>query len=301
MTRQVAVVPRFGRVWRKAARRLDAAHLQYGQGTEDALQEAAWMLIHSLGWPVLASFAQLEALREREVPADAVQRLDALVDTRIATRKPAAYLMGEAWLQGERFVVDARVIVPRSYIAEMLHAGLDPWLADAPRTIVDVCTGSGCLGILAAKRWDQADVLGIDISADALDVARTNIALHAMEDRVRVLASDLLSARPEDSPRVDLMLCNPPYVNAGSMRALPAEFRHEPNLALAGGPDGMDLVRRLLNQAPRHLAPHGVLVVEIGNEREHFEAAFARLPVVWLPTSTPGTVVLVEAADLVRA
>ena len=301
MRRRVSVVPRFARVWRDAARRLDAARLQYGQGTGDALQEAAWMLIHSLGWPVLESFERLAALAEREVPADALRRLDALVRARIATRKPAAYLLGEAWLQGERFVVDPRVIVPRSLIAELIHDGLDPWLRQEPRTIVDVCTGSGCLAILAAKRWEHARVLGVDISADALDVARENIALHALGARVELLESDLLRARSPEGPGVDLMLCNPPYVNAGSMRALPAEFRHEPELALAGGTDGMDLVRRLFEQARRHLAPHGVLVVEIGNERAHFDAAFPRLPVVWMPTSTPDTVFLVEAADLARA
>ena len=285
--------PRFAEVWRDATAQLQRAALQYGQGTEDAAQEAAWMLIHALGWPVLDSFAQLPRLGRRAVPAAALQRLQQLLDARIATRRPAAYLIGEAWLHGQRFLVDERVIVPRSFIAELLDDALDPWLASPPRRILDVCTGSGCLAILAAQRWPDADVWGGDISADALEVAAANVALHA--SRVRLQRSDLLQQLPAD---IDLLLCNPPYVNAQSMRTLPAEFRHEPELALAGGADGMDLVRRLLREAASRLTPDGVAVIEIGHERDHFEAAFARLPVVWLPTSEPDRVFLVDAAAL---
>ncbi len=291
--------PRFGAVWQRATHELQAAGLHFGHGATTAADEAAWLLIHALGWPLADSFAALDALLQREVPADARERFDTLLGERIATRKPVAYVLGEAWLQGERFLVDERVIVPRSYIAELLWDGLDPWLSAQPRHIADICTGSGCLAILAAKRWPGAQVLGSDISADALDVARTNVALHALQGRVQLLQSDLLKALPDSEPGLDLMLCNPPYVNAQSMRALPQEYRHEPELALAGGTDGMDLVRRLLSDASSRLAPEGMLVVEIGHERAHFEAAFPRLPVVWLSTSGgDDAVFLVEAAAL---
>ncbi len=285
--------PRFAAVWREATQRLDAARLRYGQGTEDAAQEAAWMLIHALGWPLLESFARLRALQRRVVPQPAQARLRTLVEARIASRRPLAYLLGEAWLHGQRFVVDERVIVPRSFIAELLDDALTPWLPDAPRRIVDACTGSGCLAILAAQRWPQAQVWGGDVSADALDVAAANVALHHCGVQLR--RSDLLRALPGG---IDLLLCNPPYVNAASMRRLPDEFRHEPALALAGGDDGMDLVRRLLAEAAVQLAAGGIAVVEIGHERAHFEAAFPALPVVWMPTSEPDRVFLVEAAAL---
>lgn len=290
----------FEAVWQAAAQRLDAAGLAFGHGSASASDEAAWALIHVLGWPLLESFDAFETLQERPVPEAARARLDALADERIATRKPMAYLLGEAWLHGQRFVVDERVIVPRSFIAELLPEGLDPWLAAEPARIVDCCTGSGCLAILAAQRWPEASVVGLDISDDALAVARRNVALHGLEARVELLRSDLLGALP-DQPAVDLLLCNPPYVNAASMAALPPEYRHEPEIALAGGGDGMDLVRRLLREAPRVLSPSGVLVVEIGNEREHFEAAFPDLPVIWLDAADADAVFLVEASRLAAA
>ncbi|MHB1667078.1 MAG: 50S ribosomal protein L3 N(5)-glutamine methyltransferase [Thiomonas sp.] len=301
MSKGHPATPRFGAVWQRATHELQAAGLHFGHGAATAEDEAAWLLIHALGWPLMDSFAAFDALLQREVPADAHARFDALLGQRIATRKPVAYLLGEAWLQGERFLVDERVIVPRSFIAELLQDGLDPWLPAQPRRIADICTGSGCLAILAAQRWSEAQVLGTDISPGALDVARANVALHALQDRVQLLQSDVLNALPGGvrEPVLELMLCNPPYVNAQSMRALPQEYRHEPELALAGGADGMDLVRRLLADAPSRLAPEGVLVVEIGNERAHFEAAFPRLPVVWLSTSGgDDAVFLVEAAAL---
>jgi ribosomal protein L3 glutamine methyltransferase len=297
VTRKAAAAPRFDTVWRAGTRRLQAAALGYGHGTADAAQEAAWLLVHSLGWPLQQSFAEFDALQRRAVPEPARQRFDDLLTQRIATRKPAAYLLGEAWLAGERFLVDERVIVPRSFIAELLGDGLDPWLARAPRRIADICTGSGCLAILAALRWPRAEVVGIDISTDALEVAHANLDLHGLRERVKLLRGDLLQPLGAGA-QVDLMLCNPPYVNAASMRELPDEYRHEPELALAGGGDGMDLVRRLLRDAASRLSADGVLVVEIGNEREHFEAAFPQLPVVWMPTSMPDAVFLVEAAAL---
>ena len=296
--------PRFGQIWRRAADRLRGAGLSFGHGASSAQDEAAWILIHALGWPLMDSFAAFEALQERALPPDAVARFDALVAQRIASRKPAAYLLGEAWLPGVRFVVDERVIVPRSFIAELLATGLDPWLHGSPARIADICTGSGCLAVLAAMRWPDAQVLGADLSADALDVAAANLALHGVADRLRLVQSDLLDVLPRPvtpDQGYDLMLCNPPYVNAQSMQALPQEYRHEPELALAGGEDGMDLVRRLLHAAGGHLAPHGVLVVEIGNEREHFEAAFPDLPVTWLSTSAGDDAVFLAEAAVLRS
>lgn len=289
---------RVSQAWRDAARRLDEAGLHFGQGTEDARQEAAWMLLHCLGWPLLESFEHWPRLQRRIVPAAALARLQQLVAERVRTRRPLAYLLGEAWLHGQRFLVDERSIVPRSLIAEVLDHGLDPWLEREPRHIADLCTGGGSLAVLAAQRWPQAAVTAADLSEAALQLARANVRLHGLEQRVRILHSDLFGAFDADA-RFDLVLCNPPYVNAESMAALPTEFHHEPRLALAGGTDGMDLVRRLLGQVATRLRPQGVLVVEIGHERAYFEAAFPELPVVWLPVSSGSDAVfLVEAAAL---
>jgi ribosomal protein L3 glutamine methyltransferase len=289
---------RFSQAWREAEQRLLEAGPSFGQGTEDAAQEAAWMLLHCLGWPLLESFARLPALQRRVVPEAALRRLRDLVEQRVRTRRPLAYLLGEAWLHGQRFLADERAIVPRSLIAELLDQGLDPWLRSEPARIADVCTGGASLAILAALRWPGAEVTASDISRPALELARANVELHGLGERVRLLRSDLFEAFAPDA-RFDLVLCNPPYVNEASMTELPAEFLHEPRLALAGGDDGMDLVRRLLREAPRHLRPGGVLVVEIGHERAHFEAAFPRLPAHWLPVSAgDDAVFLVEAAAL---
>ena len=303
MTRK-SVAPQFGPTWRSAVRSLQGAALYFGHGAASAEDEAAWMLIHALGWPVMESFAAFDSLAKRSVPEDAMARFNDLVGQRISTRKPVAYLLGEAWLQGVRFKVDERVIVPRSFIAELLPEALDPWLEAEPSHVADICTGSGCLGILAALRWPQAHVLCTDISADALKVAEANLKMHRLSDRVELLHSDLLDAipTPPAGQGIDLLLCNPPYVNAAAMRTLPQEYQHEPELALAGGSDGMELVRRLLADAPRVLAPLGLVVVEIGHERVHFEAAFPRLPVIWLPTSQGhDSVFLVHAAALREA
>ena len=289
---------RFEAVWLDAVRQLEAADLSYGQGTEDAGQEAAWMLIHLLGLPLLESFSDFDATLELPVPAAAATALQQLVARRIASRQPAAYLLGEAWLAGVRFIADPRAIVPRSLIAELLGDGLDPWLPQPPQRIVDCCTGNASLAVLAALRWGTARVIGTEISPAALELAQANVALHGLQGRVELLRSDLLAAVP-GTAAVDLLLCNPPYVNTQSMAALPAEFRAEPELALAGGEDGMDLVRRLLADAPRVLAPGGVLVLEIGHEREYFESAFPDLPAVWLPTSAgDDQVLLLPAAAL---
>jgi len=202
---------------------------------------------------------------------------------RIATRKPAAYLTKEAWLQGVPFYIDERAIVPRSFIAELLADGsIDPWLGEHTRRVLDLCTGNGSLAVLAALTYPDIDVDAADLSATALEVAAINVTRHQLDDRVRLIESDGLAAV---SGPYDLILCNPPYVNASSMDALPAEYRAEPELALAGGADGMDFIRRLLADAPARMSDAAVLVLEIGNERAHFEAAFPQLEVVWLATS----------------
>jgi len=259
---------------------LEAAEVAFGHGTTNAFDEAAWLTLWRLGLPLDV----LDAVAEQPVSADDCARVEALVGERILTRRPAAYLTGEAWLQGVPFTVDERVIVPRSLIAEPLADGtLDTWLSDQTRTVLDLCTGNGSLAVLAALAWPEVRVDAADLSADALAVAALNLQRHGLQDRVTLYQGDGLAAVADR--RYDLILCNPPYVNADSMAALPPEFRAEPALALAGGADGMDFVRRLLRQAPAHLAPHGVLVLEIGHEQPHFEAAFPRLAPVWLPTS----------------
>ena len=263
--------------------RFNAAGLHFGHGSDNAWDEAAYLLLHGLHLPLDTLEPFLDArLLERER-----QRCIDLIQQRIATRKPAAYMTGEAWLQGRRFLVDERVIVPRSPIAELLTDALSPWIAEpeAVSRVMDLCTGSGCLAILAAQAFESAQVDAVDISPEALEVARSNIALHGLEGRVHALLSDGFDQVPEGTG-YDVILCNPPYVNSQSMAALPPEYRHEPRLALAGGPDGMDLVRRIVRDAPRFLAPEGLLVLEIGHERAHFEAAFPRLDPVWVETET---------------
>ena len=265
------------------AARLDQAGVCFGHGTTNAFDEAAWLVLWRLGLP-------LDALDERaDTPVTAEQQaaVEALVDERIRTRRPAAYLTGEAWLQGVPFFVDERVIVPRSLIAEPLADGtLDAWLSADTRRVLDLCTGNGSLAVLAALAWPEVHIDATDVSADALAVARRNVERHHLQDRIRLRLGDGLAAA---DGAYGLILCNPPYVNRDSMNELPPEYRAEPALALDGnvdgGSDGMDFVRKLIRDVPRHLTAHGVLVLEIGHEREHFEAAFPRLPAVWLPTS----------------
>lgn len=261
------------------AEQLDAAGVAYGHGTTNALDEAAWLVLWKLGMP-------LDALAEHAqdaVSPDQQAGVQALLDERIRSRRPAAYLTGEAWLQGVPFFVDARVIVPRSLIAEPLaDATLDAWLGERTRRVLDLCTGNGSLAVLAALAWPEVQVDATDLSTDALAVAAINVQRHGLQDRITLRQGDGLAAA---QGRYDLILCNPPYVNARSMSSLPPEYRAEPAMALAGGADGMDFIRRLLRSAGRYLNDDGVLVLEVGNERAHFEAAFKRLPAIWLPTS----------------
>ena len=275
----------------QAAEQLDAAQVAYGHGTATAFDEAAWLVLWRLGLPI----DQLDEVEQQPVPAEAAAQVQALIDERIRTRKPAAYLTQEAWLQGVPFYVDERAIVPRSFIAEQIADGtFDAWLNENTQRVLDLCTGNGSLAVLAAMAWPEVQVTGADISADALAVARINVDKHGLQDRISLRLSDGLSACPGPW---DLILCNPPYVNAQSMAALPAEYRAEPELALAGGADGMDFVRRLLADAPTTLAEDGVLVLEIGNERAFFEAAFASLPVEWLPCSAGDDQVLLVTRE----
>ncbi|MBU4520135.1 MAG: 50S ribosomal protein L3 N(5)-glutamine methyltransferase [Gammaproteobacteria bacterium] len=279
-----------------ATTRLEAAHLAYGHGTTNARDEAAWLVLWQLHLPL---DGDLEEMAETPVSDEDALAVAELITRRIETRQPAAYLTHEAWLQGVPFYVDQRAIVPRSFIAELLaDGGFDAWLGEHTIHVLDLCTGNGSLAVLAAMVWPQVQVTGADISTDALAVARINVDQHGLKDRITLIESDGLAACPGP---YDLVLCNPPYVNAQSMNALPAEYRAEPALALAGGADGMDFIRTLLQDLPSRLSPHGVLVLEIGNEREHFETAFPQLETVWLSTSAGDDQVLLLTSDSLSA
>jgi ribosomal protein L3 glutamine methyltransferase len=259
--------------------RLQEAGVSFGHGTTNAFDEAVWLALWRLGLPL----DDLDGVAERPVTAAEQAAIEALVAQRIASRRPAAYLTGEAWLQGLPFHVDERTIVPRSLIAEPLVDGtVDAWLPRPPRRVLDLCTGNGSLAVLAALAWPSVQVDATDLSAEALQVAQRNVQRHGLQAAIRLRQGDGLAAA--DGP-YDLVLCNPPYVNAASMAALPPEYRAEPALALAGGEDGMDFIRPLLAGIAGHLQPQGALVLEIGHERGFFEAAFPRLQPVWLPTS----------------
>lgn len=279
-----------------ATARLEAAHLAYGHGTTNARDEAAWLVLWQLDLPL---DGDLEEMAETPVSDEEALAVADLITRRIQTRQPAAYLTHEAWLQGVSFYVDERAIVPRSFIAELVaEGGFDAWLAEDTTRVLDLCTGNGSLAVLAAMAYPDVQVTGADVSTDALAVARINVDRHGLQDRITLIESDGLQACPGP---YDLILCNPPYVNAQSMSALPAEYRAEPELALAGGADGMDFIRALLRDLPSRLAPQGVLVLEIGNEREHFEAAFPQLEAVWLSTSAGDDQVLLLTSDSLSA
>jgi len=277
------------------AARLAQAGLFFGHGTTNAFDEAMWLALWRLGLPLDA----LDEHEQRELNPAEQAAIAALVDQRISTRKPAAYLTGEAWLQGVPFTIDERAIVPRSFIAELIaDASIDPWLHPDSHRVLDLCTGNGSLAVLAAMAWPEVEVDALDLSADALAVARLNVERHRLTQRIRLLQGDgLAGALAQGGGAYDLILCNPPYVNSASMAALPAEYRAEPELALAGGSDGMDFIRQLLRDAPAALTDTGVLVLEIGNERPYFEAAFPALEVVWMETSSGADQVLLITKD----
>ena len=270
-----------------ASSQMQAAGLAFGQGTTNAWDEAVWLVLWKLGLPL----DDLDTVRPLPVSEDQAQAVQQLIQTRITTRQPAAYLTQEAWLQGVPFFVDQRSIVPRSFIAELIaDASIDPWLHAQTRRALDLCTGNGSLAVLAAMAWPELEVDAADVSPAALEVAAVNLQRHQLDQRIRLITSDGLT---QVQGPYDLILCNPPYVNARSMAALPPEFLAEPALALDGNTqgqdDGMDFVRPLLStlrsHPERYLNPQGVLVLEIGNEREHFDSAFPELEVVWLETS----------------
>ncbi|MBX3644653.1 MAG: 50S ribosomal protein L3 N(5)-glutamine methyltransferase [Rubrivivax sp.] len=271
--------------------RLQEAGVSFGHGTSNAFDEAVWLTLWRLGLPL----DDLDGVADRPVTAAQQAAVEGLIEQRIRTRKPAAYLTGEAWLQGLPFHIDERAIVPRSLIAEVLADGLiDDWLGRPPTRVLDLCTGNGSLAVLAALAWPEATVDATDLSADALAVAQRNVERHRLGARIRLRQGDGLAAA---QGRYDLLLCNPPYVNDTAMQHLPAEYRAEPALALAGGPDGMDFIRALLAGVAGCLQPQGALVLEIGHERAHFEAAFAQLQPLWLSTSAGDDQVLLLAAE----
>lgn len=283
----------------QGAARLSQAQVGFGHGTTNAFDEAAWLVMWQLGLPI----DDLDGAGDQAVSDEQASAALALITRRIDTRQPAAYLTHQAWLQGVPFYVDERAIVPRSFIAEILADGtVDDWLSDQTRRVLDLCTGNGSLAVLAAMAYPDVTVDGADISNDALAVARINVDQHAMADRITLMQSDGLQS--VNGP-YDLILCNPPYVNAQSMKALPAEYQAEPELALASGEDGMDFIRALFAnlraQPERFLSAEAVLVLEIGNERHNFELAFPDLPVFWLPTSSGDDQVLLVTREALLA
>lgn len=276
------------------ATRLEAAKVSFGHGTLNAFDEAVWLALWAMKLPI----DDLDAVADSPVSATDQAAVEAIITERITTRKPAAYLTNEAWLQGVPFYVDERVIVPRSLIAEVIADGsIDEWLSEQTTRVLDLCTGNGSLAVLAAMAYPDVSVVASDLSEAALAVARINVDKHALAERVTLVQSDGLS---NVQGEFDLILCNPPYVNAVSMSKLPAEYLAEPTMALASGPDGMDFCRTLLSQAASRLTPEGVLVLEVGNEQENFCAAFPNLPVFWLETSAGDNQVLLISAEMLR-
>ena len=286
---------------RYAVSRFNAAGLTYGHGTASALDEAAFLILEALHLPVDDINPWLDA---RLLP-DERRQVASLLDARVTTRKPAPYLVGKAYIQGIPFHVDERVIVPRSFIAELLLGdALGPdalGLIPEPEAIgsaLDLCTGSGCLAIIAAMCLPNAEVDAVDLSADALEVAKLNLAEHGVEDRIRLMKGDLF--KPVKSARYDLIITNPPYVAAAEVAAFPPEYANEPQMAHLGGADGLDLVRRILAEAPAHLTPEGGLICEIGTGRHILEDEYPTLPFTWLDTEqSEGEVFWLSRRDLV--
>ena len=268
-------------VLRFAVTRFNEAGVFFGHGQADAFDEAAFLVMRSLRLPL----DRLDVFLSAYLTHGEINTLLQQIDLRTKRRLPAAYILKEAWLQGLKFYVDERAIVPRSFISELLRDQLQPWVADPDGAldVLDLCTGSGCLAILAAEVFAAARVDAVDLSADALAVAQKNVEDYRLQGRVRLLQSDLFAAVAKR--RYDLIVCNPPYVPDASMRTLPREYTYEPDLALAGGSDGMMVIRRLLREARGHLKRGGLLVVEVGGERATVEQQFGAIPMTWLTTS----------------
>jgi ribosomal protein L3 glutamine methyltransferase len=280
-----------GELLRETAHRFRKARLHFGHGTANARDEASWLLGHVAG----IHPGDLHLHLKEPISARYVSRVRLLGERRVRDRIPLAYLLREAWLDGRTFYVDRRVIVPRSYISELLRDGLRPWRKRPVRRVLDLCTGSACLAILAALAFPRAKIDATDISAGALNVARTNVVRYGLRRRIRLVRSDLFTALRGE--RYDLILTNPPYVDARTMRKLPKEYRHEPHLALEAGTDGLDFVRRILGEARDHLTPRGLLVCEVGDSRRALERAFPLLPFTWLDTSEPEACVFLLERD----
>lgn len=266
---------------RFAVTTFNEAGLFFGHGQVDAYDEAVFLVLRALSLPI----ERMEVFLDAFLTIGEINALLQLIDRRVRSRLPAAYLLNEAWLQGYRFYVDTRCIVPRSFIAELLKDELQPWVEDpmAVRSALDLCTGSGCLAIMAAGAFPEAQIDAIDVSLDALAVATRNVEEYDLRSRVRLLSSNLFEAI--EGRRYDLIISNPPYVTQASMDKLPPEYRHEPRVALAGGNDGMDLVRTIVRRAAAHLEPGGLLIVEVGDGRAAVERSFPDLPLTWLTTS----------------
>lgn len=266
---------------RFAVSRFNEAGLFFGHGSDNAWDEAAYLLLHTLHLPL----DRLEPFLDARLTSGERESALRILERRIIERVPAAYLTNEAWLGEHRFYVDERVIVPRSFIAELLDEELAPWIEDpwAVGRVLDLCTGSGCLAILAAHAFPDARVDAVDISSDALAVAARNVADYGLEERLRLVNADLFAG--VQGERYDVIVSNPPYVNAESVAALPEEYRREPEIALGSGHDGLDLTRRILAEAAGHLNPGGLLVVEIGHNRDDLEAAYPETPFTWLDTA----------------
>lgn len=281
-------------ILRFAVSRFNEAGLVFGQGTDNAHDEAAYLILSTLHLPM----DQLDPYLDARLLPDEIRGVIELIERRVTERVPVAYLTHEAW-QGEfSFYVDERVIVPRSFIYELLGEKLSPWVEypELVHDVLDLCTGSGCLAIQLAYHYPDAEVDAVDISLDALEVAAINVQQYGLEDRINLIHSDLFTGLEK---QYDLIVANPPYVDAESVEELPAEYLHEPELALGSGDDGLDATRQILEQALEHLNEHGVLLVEIGHNREVLEAAYPQLPFTWLETSSgDGFVFLLTARDL---
>ena len=279
------------------AQELETADLHYGHGAIDAQSEALWIVSKQLNFNPTDALDHLEQVMTAEQIAKAFE----VTQTRISTRKPLAYILGEAWLMGVPFFSSEQSIVPRSWIAELIVDGsLEPWLP-ADGKALDLCTGNGSLAILLALACPDIHVSACDISLPALAVASRNLDRHGLTSQIELFEGDLWDALPEphEDNLFDLIICNPPYVNANSMNALPAEYHAEPDLALAGGDDGMDLIRKIIAGAPDYLSERGAILIEIGNEYEHFKKAFPQIPVIWMEVSAGDEqVLLIQAEDL---
>ena len=280
-------------LFRYAITRFNTEQLFFGHGSSNALDEAAYLILHTLKLPL----ETLDPFLDARLLPEEVAVLLKVIERRATDRVPAAYITNEAWLGSYRFYVDERMIVPRSFIAELIPSYFSPWVNDpeAVTDILELCTGSGCLPIMLADAFPNAHVDSADISRDALDVARRNVADYELEDRITLIESDLYTNVPHK--KYDLIVTNPPYVNSGSMGQLPQEYLHEPQIALAGGDDGMDLVRKIVAGAAARLTDNGVLIVEIGNERAFAEAAFPELELTWVTTSAGDDMVFLITAQ----